>query len=544
MRNRASLTVTLLAGGLAGCFSSSSSGPPTENDAETPPVTDSAAPPVDATVPSEAAPEASLPEAAPEAAVEAGPLPVKVTIVNHLGPEPGVLIVFQDVNGNVVTTATTDIAGQVTQPLGSATQVTALTGNTPPQDVESFAANVRVYGVTVLDDDASADGGSIVPSPANVNLVTVQGVEPGDTLTLSDPSDTTFQYPVVSIDALPDGGPAAAQSYSIGIGPMYFGTTTSSFPYQIELRPGCESNGEFPVFVVAVGGPDAGGANLAYTWQTGNVLPPDGGTAHVVMTGPWATATTTQTVTALNVPDVGYDLYASYSEVADNVGTSTLDYLSAPDGSAYAVFTGHPPFPTSVQSEVSLSANFNELSSVTAIATSGPFVGDAGDSFDLSTALPFISSVTLDAGLPTSDAAVPPAGQPYVSWSTGDAGSLASVSGVVVQASWYDYCDGCTSMQSYGTWTIVVPPSATSVTAPALPPEVAGWGPSQYSNFENLPLVVAVQSSLLPNYTAFRNQFASLPVTPAFQNGNQGPYVPPLPTPGTLRLTAATTNGD
>src|ERR1700677_1608071 len=91
----ASPSWAVLAGALSsGCFSSSSPGAPAQEgpeDAETQTVMDAttvqdaAAPTQDASVAIEAAPEASL----PEAAVEAGPAPVTVTVVNHLAPESG-----------------------------------------------------------------------------------------------------------------------------------------------------------------------------------------------------------------------------------------------------------------------------------------------------------------------------------------------------------------------------------------------------------------------------------------------------------------------
>jgi hypothetical protein len=533
MRNRASLSLTFLAGGLAGCFSGSSAGPPVQDDAETPlPGMDAApmdatTPPQDATVPTEAAPEAAGPEASAEAAVEAGPSPVKVTIVNHLGPEPGVYIVFQDVNGNVVDTAMTDATGTVTQALGSATQVTALMGSTPPP--ESFAV-VHTDGLTL-------EAGVVIPPPTNVQLVTVQGVEPGDTLTLSDPSDTTYANATVSVDGVPDGGPPGTQSYAVAVGScLGYSDESVNFPSMVYLSADCESNGTFPVLVTAV---DGNNRNLGYAWQYGNTIPSDGGTAHVVVTGSWSTATSNQTITADSVLPSD-NLSSAYSELADNVASPVSNPLTVEDASASATFTGHPGYPTAIQNEVALTAYGEGSLAVSAIATRGPFDADSGATFDLSTALPLITSAIQDAGIPASDADVPPSSQPYVAWSS-DAGSLAPVSGIVVQVNWYNY----QSQQTSGAWTIVVPPTATSVTAPALPPQLAGWwSPSSDANFNYEPLVVAVQSTALPTYTAFRNQFATLPVTSNYVNNGGGPFVPPLPAAGTVRVTAiATQNG-
>jgi len=547
MRDRwlASASWAMLAGALSsGCFSSSSAEPSGEGpeDAETQTVMDAtnvqdaAGPVQDPTVAIEAAAEAGSPEAAPEAAVEAGPAPVTVTVVDHLGPESGVYIVFQDVNGNVLSTATTNGAGQVTQLLGEATQVTALTGSTPVQE-ETFAVR---HAVTDGGDSADA-GVEVIPSPSNVSLVTVQGVSPGDNLSLVDPSDTTYSNAIVTIEALPDGGPAATQSYLVHVGgcPTYGTGSTSELPYEVSLTSDCESNGTFPVLVIAQGGPDAGNALLGYTWQDGNTIPLDGGMAHVVMTGPWETDLTNQTLVAENLPSSAAP-YGSYSEIASNVATPTTVSFSPDAG--FLAFAGHPGFAAAVQSEVGASLGNNGIYSTTAIATRGPFVGDSGTTIDFSTALPLITWVNQDAGFPTSDAAIPPSAQPSASWGT-DAGSLASVSGVVVQFSWYNYGDGAGG-QTYGTWTVVAAPTATSVTAPALPPELAEWGLGPNASLYPTPIVIAVQSASLPTYTAFRSQFAALPVTAAFSNQTNGPIIPALPAAGTLKLTAVTANSD
>jgi hypothetical protein len=555
MRDRSSASCALLAGLMSsGCFASSSAPPGQEGpeDAETQTVADAttvqeaAAPVQDATVAieaglPEAAPEASVPEAGlPEAAVEAGPAPVTVTVVNHLGPESGVYIVFQDVNGNVVDTATTNDLGQVTQLLGAATQVTALTGAAPPMVTGLSAAVRRGVAADSGETDAAVE---VIPSPATVNLVTVQGVEPGDNLSLFDPSDTTESSATINVDSVPDGGPGGTQSYVVSAGGCPLdGYSNAALPLELGLTSNCESNGTFPVLVLAQAGPDAGYAVIGYTWQDGNTIPLDGGMANVVMTGPWETATTTQTITAENIPSTGLP-YSVYSELANNVATPSTEGLAGTGMSTVAVtFAGHPAFATAVQNEVGQTSNGDGLFAQTAIATRGPFVGDSGVTLDLSTALPLINWVVQDAGFPTSDAAVPPSGQPYAAWGT-DAGSLASVSGVVVQFSWYDEGE---NGQNYGTWTIVAPPTATSVTAPALPPQLSLWGVAPSVYFNQAPIVAAVQSSALPTYTAFRNQFAALPITAGFTSTYAPipPLIPALPAAGTIKVTAVTTAGE
>jgi hypothetical protein len=536
-------------GPLAGCFSSTSASPP--GDAETPEMeaspemeaaVEAAAPGMeasvmDATVPMEAEVEASL----PEAAVEAGPPPVKVTIANHLGPEPGVEIVLQDSAGNVVTTAVTDITGSVTLPLGNATQVTAIMGSgATAYNEESESVAITVDGVTV---DAGVDAS--VPPANDVQIVTVQGVEPGDTLSLADPSDVTFSQATVYVDSVPDAGlPPATNYFQVQIGNCYGNGTP---PIQVTLTSDCvSSTGQFPVFLSATGGPDAGYATLAYAWQTtpAFTVPLDGGSAYVDVTGAWTTETSAPTVTVTNLLS-DTNAYAAYSLIADGVEFTPLSQpvSSGESTTSTTTFTAYPGYSTVAQSEVSITRYQSSWEGITAIATRGAYTPDAGPTIDVSTALPLISSLAYDAGTPMDDAGNPTGpGQPYVAWGT-DAGSLASASGVVVQVGWTDYIVG--GNNPTGTWTIVAPPTATSVTAPSLPAPYAGWAPNAASSVNYLPVIAIVQSDAAPTYTLFRNTFATFPVTSAFVTGyGSPPYIPALPANGTLKLTGITQNND
>ncbi len=503
---------------LPGCFSASSSGPPPGEgpaDAQGTPV-------VDATTPGDAAApvEASAPReaAAPDAAVEAGAQPVTVTIVNSAGPEPGVLIVFQDTSGNVISTASTDALGRVTQVVAPGSQVTAVMGSPPVQ---------------------GSDAAAFIPPPVNVQLVTVQGIEPGDTLSLVDPSDTTLSSVPVVIDALPDAAPppgTASYTFQAGKCADIFDTNV---PAQFTLSQDCQDNGTFPVLVGAQGGQDAGYAYLGYTWQDTNQIATDGGVTHVTMSGTWSTALTTPSVELANIPAWSQTPYATYGELAGGVDTPQSTSLPETDGGGLATFQGHPAFAAAVQTEAMLYTNetSGNLSfiGVSAIATRTPSGSDAGVSFDMSTALPLITSLVQDAGAPAADSGQ--SSQPYAAWSS-DAGSLPSLSGVVVQFGW-------TRSGGSGAWTIVAPPTATSVTAPVLPPQVAGWTPGPGAFSAGPPMVVLVQASFLPTYAAFRGQFATFPATGSFVNDEfqQGGIIPAVPVNGTVRISGVTRLG-
>jgi hypothetical protein len=269
---------------------------------------------------------------------------------------------------------------------------------------------------------------------------------------------------------------------------------------------------------------------------------PDGGTTTVDVTGTWSTEN--PNVAAFTAEGVlgESNVYAAYSLIADGVEFPQTGYLDGTQSSYLESFPGYPGYASVVQSELSTESYQDDWVAISAIATRSAFALDAGPTIDLSTALPLISSFAYDAGAPTDDAgnAAGP-GQPYVAWGT-DAGSLAGASGVVVQIQWNaQYCDN----NAAAYWTIVAPPTATSVTAPSLPAPYAGWAPNAASNFCNVPVVAIVQSDAVPTYTVFRNQFATFPATNTFVSGNGSPpYVPALPANGTLKLTGVTQNTD
>lgn len=83
-------------------------GPPLSEDSGTPPGQDATVPPVDSGG-SDAGVNAS------DSSVDAGPQPVTVNVLLAGAPESGVLVVFQDASGAVVTTATTGATGSVSQ---------------------------------------------------------------------------------------------------------------------------------------------------------------------------------------------------------------------------------------------------------------------------------------------------------------------------------------------------------------------------------------------------------------------------------------------
>jgi hypothetical protein len=497
MRLRLAFGFSCMAALMPGCFSTSVDDTatvpalPTGDDSGT----DSGeGPGPDATIQEAASPpEASTPEASPPTP-EAGTPPVTVVVINDHGPEPGATVVFQDATGNPLTTATTDASGRVTAAAAAGSQVTVLLG-----------------------------------SQLNIQIVTFEDVAPGDVLTAHDATDTTFASAQVSLDALPDAAaPPGTESYVVNVGNCSTGFT--SLPAVVNLAPDCENRGTFPILVQATNG----GSPVGFAYQTGNVLPADGGAAHVSLNGPWSTVLPTQSIGVSNFDFTNLSGYASYSEVVDGVPFGPAINFASADGTATTTYAAHPGYPVSVQNEANQSANRGGGIAVSAVATrSAPSPDGGAVSFDMSTLLPLLDAVTLDSSQPA---------QPAVSWVT-EAGSLAGASGTIVAIAWSAPADGGGTAQ--GTWTIVAPPTTTTVKAPALPAAATAWAPPPDATFSSIPIVVVVQGSFVTSYTQLRAQVSALPAPSSliYDQFSLGGVVPALPVDGTLKLTAITPNG-
>src|SRR5579859_450660 len=165
-----------------GCFSSSNGTPGSASDA-TADVDFS-----DTSVPEEAAMDSSIPmeasvdapaDVAREAAPEAEAGGVRVVVSSVAGAEPGVQVIVQDATGNVISTGTTDAAGAFSQsPIASGSQVTVLLG-----------------------------------SPTAASILTIEGVEPGDTLPVFDATLPPSATGAVTVDSVPANPPTGTASY-------------------------------------------------------------------------------------------------------------------------------------------------------------------------------------------------------------------------------------------------------------------------------------------------------------------------------------------
>jgi hypothetical protein len=239
-------------------------------------------------------------------------LTVTVRVLNDLGPEQGATIVFQDASGAVLMTATTDATGTTSQVVAGGGQVTA------------------VFGTS-----------------SSIQLVTVEGVQPGDVLTAYDPTSSPFANSQVSIDSLPDDPPPpGTASFSANVGQCSAGFVSP--PIQVAIEQSCQNRGTFPLLVQAVGGQDAGYATLGYLYSNGNTLPADGGVAHVSPTGTWSTGNGSQDIVVTNAPTSVGNGATTFSQIANGVPDYFSDYAT---GDGTYTFAWQPGYPTSLQSE-------------------------------------------------------------------------------------------------------------------------------------------------------------------------------------------------
>jgi hypothetical protein len=493
-----------------GCFGSSSPPPPSP-DAEPEDAGDASLPesgPPDATVLDTGRPDAPIVADAPvDVAPEAASGGLNVVVSSAAGPEPGITVILQDTSGAVVTAAPTDANGRFSQStIAAGSQVTLLFG-----------------------------------APTAASILTIEALEPGDSLAIYDPNEPASY--TASIESLPPNPPPGTASYTAWAGACGFGTFMSAPGGSANISanpagsgigyPPCVSGDSFPVLVVANGGPDAGNAVLGYASQSNNQLvTTDGGGTAVSVGGGWATAITASQLSAVNWPDAG--VYSggelALGQVSGGVLLPTANedvYSSGPTQPlASTLYSGYGD---SIQAEAYV---FGLNFSITDIATRVPLDGGAL-ALDMSQLLPLIDTVTVDS---TSDPY-----RPSLTYGS-DAGSLAGSDGAIVVLYWNGTNDGGSAVQS--SWTIVAPPTATTVKAPALPATASTWGPFPGASY-GTPLVAVVDATFLSGYADLRVNVSAMTPSQTLVNGYpHSALLPALPVDGTLRLTAFTTNGD
>jgi hypothetical protein len=453
----------------------------TDTPIEVQPLLDGSLGPTDAGLTADTTmPDASSVDAAEE---PPPPLPVTVIVLGPSGPEAGKTIVFSDATGAIVTTGTTDASGTVVQRLGTASQVTALLGTTD------------------------------VPQ-----LLTVVGVQPGDTLTAPDGAAVAVANQVGSdvLVTMHGSPPANTENYLVRSG--YCNAPPSSGP-SVDLDvSGCTNRaGQFPLLAVAL---DDGGAPLAYSFEKPNALGTDGGPTSIVMTGAWnPMGTETVSANGLSASDIPY---LSYSQVAAGVSYGQTDYVptAGDSGVSSTSFASHPLYPDFVQTELSVTQFSTQqyIGTVTAIATRTATPSGSA-SFDAAGLLPVITS----AGVDTTDPM-----RPTVAWTS--TAPLTGAAGTIAEMIWY-----YEATEQGGSWTVVVPSSVTSAQMPVLPGAASNLVPGTNALLM-APTVIAIGRGDLVDYAAFRRAAGQL-LTEVPYGYYTSPAIGPLPSDGTMKMT-------
>jgi hypothetical protein len=453
----------------------------------------------DAPFASDAAIDASGPDAPngdaspPDASkIDAGPaVTMKVTLAG--AAEPGVLVVFQDDQGAVLSSGTTDPTGAFASAVPSGSQVTVV-----------FNRGKRL------------------------EVQTVTALEPGDVLTAVDPGVLTSV--LLEVTSLPANPPAAATELSVIAGSQCGGhipvTDASAENVVFSLDPDCSPVNQVSLLALAVDGDDD---QLAYTFED-RILTTGAGTSGipVSISRPWSpvsTMTLTTPATTLALGTLAYEESSAgtiaVSSAAPALGSAATDA----DAGIYSFpAPTHPGYPDAVQIEGSVYAATSTPTflSVQARATRiAPPSGGGTMAIDLTSLLPPISSASVQTET----------GSPVVAWTT-----AAPLTDADVVAAWVT---GTSSDGTAMTWTVFGPAAATSFSLPALPAGTAQFTPSSSAP----PTVYALDASFFTGYADVKTSFASL--VPGNGLTDSGPLVgviPFLPSLGSARLTSFSTN--
>lgn len=455
-------------------------------DAQAPAFDANRPPPADGGIP-----DTSVPDG------DAGPGAVTVNVRNPAGqPIAGATVVFGSATGDVLQSLTSDATGTVTAVVPSGSQVTV---------------------VFSTSDDA--------------RLVTITAVEPGDVIVASDLTAANADLlGTVSVATQSDGGPSAVTyRYSSG------DCSTSAFsgdppPFVYGLAKDCvNAQGKLPVLAEAYG---ESGEPVGFQFAKNVTAPTDGGAVTPAF-GAWSTAITQQTLNTTNLQLDGGSNYLAFAEIADGVMTTRSDFLPGTDAGGQSVFVHHAGYADAVQFEVSASLfYFGPGSGLVGNVTRAPApTANGTTNVDFATRLPEITSSAVDGGAP---------GRPAIIWTP--AASLGAADGTYVVAHWFEPIDGG---QRRGTWTFVTPPSATSLTAPALPASVTS-APGAQADFESggITHVITVEASFVNGYGDFRRGAGVIAPRRQLLENSGGMHVPALPVNGTVKFTAFTSNGD
>ena len=323
------------------------------------------------------------------------------------------------------------------------------------------------------------------------HVVTWVDVKAGDVLSTIDFADPTViaQYDV-SFASFADGGPVM---YSAMSGAC---RGAGDSPMVLPLSRGCmkATNSVLAFATNAVGSP------VAVAYKKGIAAPAADGGLGVTLDA-WLTPSTL-TVSVTNAPGGPIDaLLAEFAGGATYVGL-TRTFVGGETTLPLA-----PGFAEALQASVRV-PNATGDGGRQLIKRIPP---GAAVAFDLATALPPILTGTNDK----SNLA-----RPIIAWTSES--PLSGSDGGNITLGW-------SNQEQEGGWTFIVPPSATSVKAPALPPEAATWLPTSTSFTQTAGLIVFADVDSVPSYDVFRKGAGQALIGPDQLTGAL------LPQNGTLR---------
>jgi hypothetical protein len=390
--------------------------------------------------------------------------PVTLTVIGENGPLSEQLVVFHDAAGAVIETKRTDASGK-----------TSSTGATPAM-------------VSLLTSRETER-----------NIITWTGVEGGDELTYT----TIDRFaPRGTYDVSLTAPFAGAVRYTAHVGncDLSGAPWTGATPASLALNAGC-ARAQNAVLVTAI---DGNGNTLAHAFAKDVALPASGG-SQAVTVGAFVAATDVA-ATFSNGPASAVSLFLT--EIVNGVGYPNYTEDVVEETSTHKTATG---FADAIQAgALAFPMPYSELFMFRRVAAP---VAPGSFAFDFATALPSLTSATVDEANPK---------RPTVTWTSAQP-LTASDGGLVLLSA---YLGGDTQL----AWTFVVAPGATTVTAPAMPAEADAWLPGAAAEPYRFPELYFFESDLVPNYSGFRRQQGKLLDDPTFDG------LPALPNNGTLKI--------
>lgn len=424
--------------------------------------------------------DVQAPDAAqPDAADAAPTAPVTVVVERGTGFAANVTVVFHDATGAVLETKKTGADGKATSSGAVPAMATVLLG-----------------------------GGT------HKHILTWTKVSSGDELRARDLEGSTFvgKYLVNTVGPF-DG----ANAYRAYVGtcqgfPNAVPNQLEVFMYQECLRT---TN-------AALATAQAGPTLLAYSFKKGNAaLPPDGGSASVAL-GAWA-APVGLDVKVVNKPANGQSQGVLQAVADGNIfenDTAALGGEITVDTASFQVAAG---FADAYQAAVRYipSATTGASRLVVGKRVAAP---QTTITVDMATALPIIDTASVDGTSPK---------RPKVVWHA--LAPLTATKGGSVMLDWNDGRD-----ETNG-WTFIVPPEATSLTAPALPAEANDWAPlAQGDGGQNAvyqePAILFLDATAIPSADVFRREAGRAIPVAADRYSRDVRVV--LPANGDVRITA------